>query len=330
MSLGIALGVRAVSDGWLLSDAQGGHSSWLHAHDWSTRGQRHDRPGAWAASGGAQAGFSLRSYAARIQQDAKAGIVVAGHRRFGQLDDEQRANEIARVSSPTPIALVSTAPHVGGLYTGYNRAVLAVARTLPVQASRPRHVATIGGFFHRGEADCRADLQRLKQLYKVAGLQMLPALPSGGSYASLLPATQASHVVVLPYAAPIASSLSKVWPGRRQLRADLPMGIAGTRRWLTDMCRFSGADPRRASLWADRRLAVIERELGHLDHSNRRGLSIAVLADTPLAAGLTSLLLELGVVVPYVGLLDEVLGGRAALLEVLEGNGQQLIGDVGR
>jgi len=325
VGLGIALGVQAVSDGWLISDAAGSHSGWLRAHDWSTRRQRSGRPEGWCARcDGGPASASLQACAARVQREAKAGIIVAGRQHYDQLDDEQRAEEVALCCSPVPIALVSTAPHPGGIYTGYNRALLAIARSLPAQRPRPQHVATIGDFFHRGEADCRADLQRLKQLYKVAGLKMLPALPSGGSYASLGAAMVASHVVTLPYAAPISAAVSKLWPARRQLSADLPMGIAGTRRWLADMCRFSGSNPRRAALWADRRLAAIQQELGHLDHRNRRGLSVAVLADTPLAAGLTSLLLELGVAVPYVGLLDRVFGGRAALLGVLERNSQQL------
>jgi nitrogenase molybdenum-iron protein alpha/beta subunit len=55
-----------------------------------------------------------------------------------------------------------------------------------------------------------------------------------------------------------------------------------------------------------------------------RGLRVAVFAETPLAAGLCGLLMEMGMLPVWVGLRDESLGGRQALEATLAADGFSL------
>jgi nitrogenase molybdenum-iron protein alpha/beta subunit len=169
----------------------------------------------------------------------------------------------------------------------------------------------VGHFFHRHEHEQAANLAELRRLAEGIGVALGPVLLSGEPLSSLLAAHEARAVLGLPYLGMQADALSQV-SSRPAAVAGLPLGVRATTQWLRTLGSLLGADPERVRRFTTReearaapRLALARRVLD--------GRRLAVLADTPLAAGWVLLAEELGLTVSLVALLDRSLGGEAAL-----------------
>jgi len=101
------------------------------------------------------------------------------------------------------------------------------------------------------------------------------------------------------------------------------MGIAGTSRFVRTLGEALGQDAQTTEAWIEARLEAIRPRLSHLA-GTFHGVKVAIFADTPLAAGLTTIMVELGVDVVLVGLRDKVLGGSAAFYDALSKNGVEV------
>ncbi len=218
----------------------------------------------------------------------------------------------AEQAAGCPVIWVPEASRKPDLWAGYGAVVAGLAAR--VDWSRKPDpdpaVGLVGHLFHRYEADQAADLSELGRLCQAAGLACQAILLGGAPYAKLLKANRAAALIRLPYAGMATQELEGL-AGRPVVEAGLPMGMGGGRAWLealeaTGLVR-AGTGQRTMDREGARlapRLALARRLLD--------GRRVAIMADTPAAAGWTVLALELGLVPGPVFLLDRSLGGRAA------------------
>lgn len=226
------------------------------------------------------------------------------------LDEAERA-------AGCPVVWLPQASRHPDLWAGYGAAVAGLAGR--VDWSRPpaarAGVALVGHLFHRYEADQAADLGELTRLCRAVGLDCPAILLGGVPFEQVLAAHRATALVRMPHAGLSTEALSEL-SGRAVVAAGLPMGLGGCRAWL-EALEATGLVPagesarvlQREQARLAPRLALARRLLG--------GRRVAVMADTPAAAGWTALCLDLGMRPGPVVLLDRSFGGAGAFHELV-------------
>ncbi len=231
-----------------------------------------------------------------------------------------------RARSRIPVIPLPTPGHSGDLHIGYQRAVLAVMELCDWGAA-PEDAASVnlaGYLFDRYEADHVASLAEIGRLLSRLVVALQATFLSGTPVGRLLEAPRAAATIVLPGAASIADRIGPL-TRRPSIMADLPVGFGGTTRFLRGI---AAALPVAAARVDDLVASETARAEPFLRVARERiaGARVAILADTPTAAGLTGLLSELGAAPVLVGLLDRTLGGRPALASALSRAGVALDG----
>ncbi len=244
-------------------------------------------------------------------------------------DIPEKVREIEQTIPGCEMAYVPTKAPNGGLFDGFASVLVEVLKRMDWSVpARPREAAVLGHFFTRYEPDQKADVAQLRALIKQAGLNTTSVLFSGAEYSNAKAAPLAAVQVVMPYCATHRSAIGQIVGARQAVDVDLPIGFAGTTRFVRTIAAAAGTDLAAIDAWA---IAQTEAVLGNFRRLSEMlaRYEWVVFADTPLAAGLVSLLLELGVRVTAVGLreADGALGGRAAFDAVLARNGLQLPDD---
>lgn len=333
---GVSLAMHGIEDGFLLQHVGVGckykAAAQVSQHDWGSHPNQRE---AWTQvaeltliqGSSNRIGPFARSWYER-RQPGIMGVVSA---YFIELTGEDVGHEVSLTEDtlPCPMVVIPTAGPHGGFYDGYASTMLEVARTFDWKGTPPRlqdHAAVLGWMFHRYEPDQKADVAALKQLMKVAGVQPGPILFSGVPYQDLAQAPHCGIVLRLPWIEPRRKRTNKLLKGRTVVDLDLPMGLAGTRRFVQTLARATGGREEVAMAWLDKQEAAAAPHLAQV-RNHMQGFRVAIFADTPLAAGLASLMRELGVDIAYVGLRDTVLGGEAGFRRVLEADGVQLNDD---
>lgn len=331
---GVSIAAHAIADSYMLMHSGVGckykAAAQIARHDWVDHPNRKE---GWTevAEGHLIAGSSQRigPYARQWWERRKFGYLVVASAYFIELtgEDIRSAVEDLEATIPAPAGAFNTAAPNGGLFDGYMDVMMDIVRRQPWSDApkRPAAVATAGFFFHRYEADQKSDLAILRQLYKAAGLEEGPILFSGQPYAELATAHECGRVVTLPYIATHKKKLDRQLKKRQVIPLDLPIGLAGTSRFLRELTAATGGNLARVDAFLAKQMEVTSPGVRQM--AGFRGLRIALCADTPLAAGLCSLLREMGLDLAWVGLRDDVLGGPEALHRVLEKNGAPLNAD---
>lgn len=326
---GLAIAAHAISDCFLLMHVGVGcknkATAHLLVHDWKEHANLRE---GWTEVGdrdlilGAseRAGPYLRSWYKRMEP----GLMVCTSVTFIDLAGEDLPDklEAAAQDVPCPVYYVKAPGYEPDMYTGYAKLVLAVAERVPWKQAptKPDEVTLLGYLFDRYEGDHQGNLQQLRALLKMVGLTLGRTLFSGAPYAEHLDAWTAGHLIELPYLEPVRRKLKRVLRGRNPIRTDLPMGIRGTSRWVRTVAEAVGADLRKVEAQIASREAHVWKQVETmLDRWRSRG--VAIVAEPPLAAGLCSLLMELGLQPVYVGLRGESLGGARVFAETLERDG---------
>ena len=236
-------------------------------------------------------------------------------------EDFAKAVEEAGRSVPCPVAYLQTLGFDGDLYDGYaavNRKLLELVPFAKTR-SQPRRVGVVGYAFDRYEMDHAGNLQQLRFLLESLGLECGPVLLSGRPTAELMELASCGRLVALPYARAYSDGLAAL-SGRPVVATGLPVGISGTFRWLKDVAEACGvkASVLEGCVRAQSEYARPQLDMFRSYARQRIGAGrTAVFADTPLAAGLCSLLIELGMPPVLAGLRDRSLGGRKAFTEAL-------------
>lgn len=260
----------------------------------------------------------------------RSNLMVVVSAYFIELTGDDIPAMVAEVEATLPdcnLVYVPTRAPNHGFFDGYASVIARMMERMDWSRppSRGDQIALVGHFFSRHEPDARADIAQLKALVKAAGMDPGPILLSGTGYKDALStAPQARFLGRMPYLRPHHARLDTIARGRTIVDLDLPMGIAGTRRFVRTLAERSGADLAKVDAWLDAQTKAIRPAIAMArDQLHHRRTSVAVFAETPLAAGLVTVLHELGIRVPLVGLRDNhgSLGGRAEFLATLARNG---------
>lgn len=326
---GVSAAVHAIKDAFLLQHTGVGckykAAAQLAQHDWASHPNKRE---AWTQVGEVSlikgAATRIGPFARTWWERRRPGLMVVVTAYFIELtgDDTSDYVKTTEATLPCPMVTVKTAGPNGGFYDGYASVMYELIRLMDwkKEAAKPRRVTILGHFFHRYEMDQVADVQQLQSLIRAVDLEPGPILFSGRPWAELEDAHESGVVVQLPNALPVVKKLRRQLKKRQVVSLDLPMGIAGTSRFLRELGAATGADPARIEARIERHIEAITVHMGHIGNHRMRELHAWVFADTPQAAGIVTILRELGVPVQYVGLRDTVLGGRSALLETLSKN----------
>ncbi len=329
---GVAVAAHAISDSFLLM-----HSGVGCKYKTAAQGAEHDfaeHPNvreAWTqiSQDHLIAGCSERigPFARAWWERRNSAVMIVVSAYFIELTGDDINAAVGRVEDTLPdcdmVYLPTVAPN-RGFFDGYASVVLEVMRRMDWSRppTRRGHASVLGGFFTRYEPDAKADVAQLKSLLKASGWEPGPILFSGQSYAELKQAPECAATVMLPYVRPREEEIRDVLGQRSPIVCDLPIGFAGTARFVRTMAQASGTDSRKVDAWIAQQTDAVRAQLQRVSE-HLRPMSFAVFAETPLAAGLVSLLHDLGVRTPIVGLRDTqlALGGKQAFLDVLARDG---------
>lgn len=278
---------------------------------------------------GKRIGPYLRSWQAR----RKPAFMVVATVTFLEMTGEDFGRELEDLATTTPCATayLPCLGFEGDLYEGYRAVTLEVMKKIPWASGAPdaKTVTLLGYLYDRYEMDHEANLQQVKILLATLGLKMGPTLLSGRPFGELMGAAASGLLLGLPYLGD-ATEAAKV-AGRPVVPVGLPVGIAGTVNWMADVAKAAGLPPALIERY-DRAAGNDARaKLGVLRHMLQMSFGAprsAVFADTALAAGLATLMVEAGLPPVLVGLSDRSLGGRAAFLAAAAKIGVELPPDL--
>ena len=225
-----------------------------------------------------------------------------------------------REELPCPVVLIPEAAAARDLYAGYAAVVDALVGLVDWNhpASEPSSVSLVGHFFHRYEHEQAANLVELGRLLGALGARLGPTFLGGDSLDKLRQAHRCGVLARLPYAGRSAADLAAL-TGRRVVEAGLlPLGIRATGVWLRGLGEVLGLGGHGEAV--TRLISREERKVSaRLDLVRPKlvGRRIAIIGDTPTAAGWCLLAEELGLNPTLVVLVDRSLGGRPALRALL-------------
>jgi len=332
---GLAIACHAVPDCFLLMHVGVGcknkATAHLLVHDWNEPANLRE---AWTEVGDAdlilgastRAGPYLRSWYKRMEP----GLMVTTSVTFLELAGEDLEDEVATAAKdlPCPVLHIKAPGHQPDLYVGYAKLVLALMQQMDWQQapSEARRVSLIGYLFDRYEGDHQGNLAEIGRLLQAVGLELGPSLLSGQPLDVLQQAPQSGLLVTLPYAKPIQRKLKKLLKRREVVATDLPMGLAGTSAWLRGVGAAAGVGGAVIDGVIEAEVASVRRRL-NMVYDRVRSQSVAVVADLPLAVGLVSSLLELGLRPSLVALRGTKLGKEGQFREALDRLGLQLPDD---
>ena len=329
---GLSIASHAIRDGFLLMHVGVGCKNKAVAHlmthdavedanlreGWTEVG---DRDLILGASG--RAAPYMRSWAQR-QEPA---VMFMTSVTFIDLAGEDLKDHIARAAEdlPFPVLFVPT-PGVGGdMFRGYASAMDAILRKMNWDDVPPveKQVGLLGYWFDRYEQDHSANLSHLKKLLSILGLSLGPSLFNGAEYDTLLKFPGNELIVDLPYTLPRRKAIHRQCKKRNLVSTDLPIGLNGTSRWLRSVAEAAGTWSPTVQLRIKRMEEATRNRIGVMV-DRWRGMKVAVFADPAHGAGLTSLLLELGIQPVIVGLKGTTMGGEEQFRNCLEADGNPL------
>lgn len=329
---GVMVATHGISDSFLLLHSGVGckykTASQSAVHDW---GEHSNRREAWTQVAELELvhGVSGRvgPFARAWWERRHSALMVVVSAYFIELTGDDLGAAVREVEATLdncPMVVVSTKAPNDGFFDGFAAVMHDVLARLDwtAPAKNDRGVTVLGNFFHRYEPDTKADVSQLKGLLKACGLETGAVLFSGQTWAETKTAPDARYVLTLPYTKPADKKLAKLLKGRKVIAADLPIGLAGTARFVQTVADAVGADRRKVDAWIKAQNDAVRTQLDNVSE-RFRNLKLAVYAETPLAAGVVTLLHEMGIRVVLVGLRDKAgcLGGREAFLETLSRNG---------
>jgi nitrogenase molybdenum-iron protein alpha/beta subunit len=257
----------------------------------------------------------LREAVPELQRRRRAAALFVTASTAVELTSTDMALETERLESElgVPVVWLPGVATAADLYAGYGAVVRALVERVDwrISSADGPVVSLVGNLFHRYEHEQAANLAELRRLVEGLGARLGPTFLAGESYDTLQRAHAARLLVRLPYAGMDVDDLSTV-TSREVCGLGLPLGLRATGAWLRGVAAALGVVSSRVEALVSAREA---RVAPRMDLARRRlgGRRLAIVADTPLAAGWVLLAQELGLDVPLVVLLDRTLGGEASL-----------------
>lgn len=210
--------------------------------------------------------------------------------------------ELLEAELEVPVCVIPTGPPSKDWLDGYEAALLALARKipLPVHNAPRKGVALVGYLMDRLEQDHMANLAEMKRMLGGLSLDVASTWLDGGAYARLADVSSAEFIVVLPHGTQAATQLTDRL-GCGSVATDLPIGLEGTSVWLREIARHCGCQDR-AEAFIRAELDMLVPRLEGVVRRSLAGRCVAIAAEPSLARGLALFLRELGMRVPLVAL----------------------------
>jgi len=203
------------------------------------------------------------------------------------------AEEIAkRVRAPATV--VKFFPLTRDALDGFSACLCALAESLPDASCKGGRdsVGVIGHLLDRTEADQLANVQELESLLTALGVKVSAVWTSGQPLSRLAEAGSSRRLIALPLGEPAAARLAER-SGASVLSAPLPIGLAGTSRWLRRIAARFDRKPQ-AERFIAARLEALVPLIGPMVSRVFAGRRVLVIAEPALAEGLSEYLEELG------------------------------------
>ncbi|MDP3542504.1 MAG: nitrogenase component 1 [Elusimicrobiota bacterium] len=136
----------------------------------------------------------------------------------------------------------------GDWLDGYGAVLDALAKGMDLSAAAPRpgNVAVVGYLMGRNEGDHRGNVRELHRILKALGLNPVSTWLSGGDYESLRAARHAGSIVAFGHGRKAAALLGERL-GVKVLDAELPFGLAATKRFVEALGRAYGKEAEAAA-----------------------------------------------------------------------------------
>lgn len=324
---GLGMAIHAIPDAFSILHGGVGckykQGSELHAHDRARPTQITSYTEVTDADLSGGSARRIGPYLRAWYERRRPSFMVVATVTFLEMTGEDFAAEVRGLANSVPCATayIPCLGFEGDLYQGYGAVTIEVLRKVPFRGADPdsKTVSLLGYLFDRYEMDHEANLREIRRLLASLGLRTGPILLSGRPFPELRRASESGILLGLPYLGKRRDEAQAI-AGRPIHALDLPVGITGTFRWLHRVAEAAGVSPGLAARFERAEAGPAARQLdifrSHVLHRFPEG-RCAVFADTPLAAGLATLLVEAGLPPALVGLSDRSLGGREGFLETV-------------
>lgn len=182
----------------------------------------------------------------------------------------------------------------GDWLDGYGAVLESMAKGMDLApaAPRPENVAVVGYLMGRNEGDHRGNVRELERMLRALGLEPVSTWLSGGDYESLRAVRRAGTILSFGHGRKAAKILAQRL-GVKLIEAELPFGLAATKRFLESLGREFGREAE-----AD---AFIRKELGEVVPALEwavphafLGRRFAYVNDPHYAPGFAEMIEELG------------------------------------
>ena len=196
----------------------------------------------------------------------------------------------------------------GSWLDGYGLACETLARFLPLRAGQGRadRVAIVGYLFDRDEPDHHGNLQELRRLLSLIGLEVSSVWLSGGTCQELLAAEQAGWVLSFPHARGAANLVASRL-GIPRIDVDLPLGLSATARWLQTIANQVGRASEGEAVVRTEVAAAIKDTRAHVLRIVRGNLARVQSTDPCLKAALEDFCQDVGLRVTPAEVSSEIL-----------------------
>ncbi|MBI5537142.1 MAG: nitrogenase component 1 [Deltaproteobacteria bacterium] len=225
--------------------------------------------------------------------------------------DAEPLAELLEAELEVPVCVIPTGPLSKDWLDGYQAALLALARKIPLlpQSAARKGVAIVGHLMDRLEQDQMANLAELKRMLGALSLDVACTWLDGSSYARLSDVARAELILALPYGTQAAKHLAGRL-GCEAIEMGLPIGLQGTCAWLRTIAGRCGQQER-AEAFIRAELDALVPRLEWVVRRHLAGRCVAIAAEPAMARGLSAMLRELGMRVVLMALharRDEALG----------------------
>ena len=251
---GAFLAVNAISDAYFLGDGP----DCIRSKGEQIHG-RHDLFSTLMSSDGEHrihyTGLTVFNIAQNLESEIAAGLErIASRPACGAVfmgsmpmctiagtDYERIVREVFADGRKPAFALPAQAGLGGDWLDGYGAVLEAMAKSMDLApaAPRPENVAVVGHMMGRNEGDHRGNVRELHRILRALGLNPVSTWLSGGDYESLRAARHAGSIVAFGHGRRAAAILGGRL-GVKVLDADLPFGLAATKRFVESLGREFG------------------------------------------------------------------------------------------
>ncbi|MBI2387160.1 MAG: hypothetical protein HYV14_14305 [Elusimicrobia bacterium] len=182
----------------------------------------------------------------------------------------------------------------GDWLDGYNAVLEAMAKDMDLSPAEPRpeNVAVVGYMMGRNEGDHRGNVREIERILRALRLEPVSTWLSGGGYESLRDARRAGAVVSFGHGRKAAAILARRL-GVRLVEAELPFGLAATRRFVESLGREFGREAEAAAFVRAELDAVAPALEWSVPHAFL-GRRFAYVSDPHYAAPFAEMIEELG------------------------------------